>query len=105
MAFGKGEGRGGRYFRGSQKFGMALAKKLARKVASDTVPYSERAVDCSRQTFSRKPYTYYTWTMLRDICTASHTVGDNKLSAIYLIYRLDHLNYVINGVTATKDGV
>ena len=36
---------------------------------------------------------------------ASHTVGDNKPCAIYLIYRLDHLNYVINGVTATKDGV
>ena len=34
-------GRGGRYFRGSQKFGIASAKKLARKVSLDTVPYSD----------------------------------------------------------------
>ena len=28
-------------------------------------------------------------------CAPSHMVGDNKLCAIYLIYRLDHLNYVM----------
>ena len=39
VAFGKGEGRGGRYFHGSRKFGIASAKKLAHKVSSDTVPY------------------------------------------------------------------
>ena len=33
-------------------------------------------------------------TVLQDICAASHTVGDNKLCAIYLIFRLD-LNYVM----------
>jgi len=49
----RGSGRGGRYFRGSQKFGIASAKKLARKVSSHTVPYSEWAMDCSRRTFSR----------------------------------------------------
>ena len=37
VAFGKGEGAGRRYFRGSRKFGIASAKKLARKVSSDTV--------------------------------------------------------------------
>ena len=36
----RGEGQGCRYFRGSQKFGIASAKKLARKVSLDTVPYS-----------------------------------------------------------------
>ena len=41
VAFGKGRGRGGRYFRGSRKFGIASAKKLAGKVSSDTVPYSD----------------------------------------------------------------
>ena len=30
----------------------------------------------------------------RIFCTASHTVGDNKLCAIYLIYRLD-LKYIM----------
>ena len=69
----RGRGRGGRYFRGSRKFGIASAKKLACKVSSDTVPYSERAVDCSRGTFSRKPYAYYTPTVLQDIlCCISH---------------------------------
>ena len=48
VAFGKGEGQGGRYFHGSQKFGIASAKKLARKVSLDTVPYSDRAMDCSQ---------------------------------------------------------
>ena len=48
-------GRRGRYFRGSRKFGIASAKKLARKVSSDMALYSERAVDCSQRTFSRKP--------------------------------------------------
>ena len=43
MAFGKGERRGGRYFHGSRKFGITSAKKLARKVSSDTVPYSDTA--------------------------------------------------------------
>ena len=38
--------RGGRYFRGSRKFGIASAKKLARKVSSDTVPYSELCTIC-----------------------------------------------------------
>ena len=42
----KGRGRGGRYFRGSQKFGIASAKKLARKVSSDWVPYSELCTIC-----------------------------------------------------------
>ena len=51
------------------------------------------AVDCSRRTFSHKPYTYYTPTVLQD-SIASHTVGDNKLCAIYLIFRLD-LNYIM----------
>ena len=37
----RGRGRGGRYFRGSRKFGIASAKKLARKVSLDTVPYSD----------------------------------------------------------------
>ena len=46
VAFGKGEGRGGRYFRGSRKFGIASAKKLAHKVSSDTVPYSELCTIC-----------------------------------------------------------
>ena len=46
VAFGKGEGQGGRYFRGSRKFGIALAKKLARKVSSDTIPYSELCMIC-----------------------------------------------------------
>ena len=69
----RGRGRGGRYFRGSRKFGIASAKKLARKVSSDTVPYSERAVDCSRRTFSRKLYAYYNPTVLQDIlCFISH---------------------------------
>ena len=35
----RGRGWGGRYFRGSQKFGIGSAKKLARKVPSDMVPY------------------------------------------------------------------
>ena len=30
----------------------------------------------------------------RIFCAASHTVGDNKLCAIYLIFRLD-LNYIM----------
>ena len=47
----RGMGRG--YFRGSQKFGIASLEKLGRKVSSDTVPYLERVVDCSRRTFSR----------------------------------------------------
>ena len=37
----RGRGQGGRSFRGSRKFGIASAKKLARKVSSDTVPYSD----------------------------------------------------------------
>ena len=53
------------------------------------------AVDYSRRTFSHKPWAYYTPAVLQDICATSHTVGDNKLCAIYLIYRLDHLNYVM----------
>mgnify|MGYP005826121983 CR=1 FL=1 len=73
-------GRGGRYFRGSRKFEIASAKKLARKVSSDTVPYSERAEDCSRRT--------------NIFCDASHMVGYNKLCGIYLIFRLD-LNYIM----------
>ena len=69
----RGRGRGGRYFCGSQKFGISLAKKPARKVSLDTVPYSERALDCSGRTFSRKPYAYYTPTVLQDIlCCISH---------------------------------
>ena len=28
-------------------------------------------------------------------CATSHMVSDNKLCAMYLIYRLDHLNYVM----------
>ena len=39
-------GRGGRYFRGSRKFGIASAKKLAHKVSSDMVPYSEPCTIC-----------------------------------------------------------
>ena len=81
----RGRGRGGRYFRGSRKFGIASAKKLARKVSSYTVPYSERAMDCSRRTFS--------WCSMI-FCAASHTVGYNKLCGIYLIFRLD-LNYIM----------
>ena len=42
----RGRGRGGRYFRGSRKFGIASAKKLARKVSSDTVPYSDLCMVC-----------------------------------------------------------
>ena len=42
----RGRGRGGRYFRGSRKFGIASAKKLARKVSSDTVPYLELCTIC-----------------------------------------------------------
>ena len=69
----RGRGRGGRYFHESRKFGIASAKKLARKVSSDTLPYSERVVDCSRHTFSRKPYAYYTPTVLQVIlCCISH---------------------------------
>ena len=69
----RGRGRGGRYFRGSRKFGIASAKKLACKVSSDTVPNSERVVDCSRRTFSRKPYAYYNPTVVQDIlCCISH---------------------------------
>ena len=64
-----GRGRGGRYFRGSRKFGVASAKKLARKVSSDR--------RCSKI-----------------FCAASHTVGYNKLSGIDLIFRLD-LNYIM----------
>ena len=41
VSFVKGEVRGGRYFRGSRKFGIASDKKLARKVSSHTVPYSD----------------------------------------------------------------
>ena len=41
-----GRGWGGRYFRGSLKFGIASAKKLACKVSSDTVPYSELCMIC-----------------------------------------------------------
>ena len=37
----RGRGRGGRYFRGIRKFGIASAKKLACKVSSDMVPYSD----------------------------------------------------------------
>ena len=37
----RGMGRGGRYFHGSRKFGIASAKKLAHKVSSDTIPYSD----------------------------------------------------------------
>ena len=37
---------GGIYFRGSRKFGIASAKKLAHKVSSDTVPYSELCTIC-----------------------------------------------------------
>ena len=43
---GRGGGRGGRYFCESRKFGIASAKKLARKVSSDTVPYSELCMIC-----------------------------------------------------------
>ena len=50
--------------------GIVSAKKLARKVSSDR--------RCSKI-----------------FCATSHTVGDNKLCAIYLIYRLDHLNYIM----------
>ena len=42
----RGRGRGGTYFCGSRKFGIASAKKLARKVSSDTVPYSELCTIC-----------------------------------------------------------
>ena len=63
----RGRGRGGRYFRESRKFGIASAKTPARKVSSDTIPYSEWVVDCSHRTFSRKPYAYYTPTVLQDI--------------------------------------
>ena len=42
----RGRGWGGRYFRESRKFGIASAKKLARKVSSDTVPYSELCTIC-----------------------------------------------------------
>ena len=42
----RGRGWGGRYFRRSRKFGIASAKKLARKVSSDTVPYSELCMIC-----------------------------------------------------------
>ena len=69
----RGRWRGGRYFRGSRKFGIALAKKLAGKVTSDTVPYSE---------------------LCKIFCAASHTVGYNKLCGIYLIFLLD-LNYIM----------
>ena len=66
-------GGGGRYFCGSQKFGIASAKKLARKVSLYMVPNSERLVDYSRRTFLRKPYAYYTLMVLQDIlCCISH---------------------------------
>jgi hypothetical protein len=42
----RGRGRGGRYFRGSRKFWIGAAKKLVRKVSSDTVPYSELCTIC-----------------------------------------------------------
>ena len=37
----RGRGRGSRYFRGSRKFRITSAKKLAHKVSSDMVPYSD----------------------------------------------------------------
>ena len=42
----RARGRGGRYFRGSQNFGITLAKKLPRKVSSDSAPYSELCTIC-----------------------------------------------------------
>ena len=58
----------------------------ALKVSSDTVPYSEHVVDYSHRTFSRRCSKIF--------CVASHTVGDNKLCGIYLIFHLD-LNYIM----------
>jgi len=102
----RGVGRGGRYFRESRKFGIASAKKLARKVSSDTVPHSELCTICEGGSPARRLWTVadapslvshrrtiHRW-CFKIFCATSHTVGDNKLCAIYLIYRLD-LNYVM----------
>ena len=59
--------------RGGEVDISAEAKKLVRKVSSDTVPYSEWALDSSRRTFSCKSYVYYNPTVLQDIlCCISH---------------------------------
>ena len=93
MAFGKGGG--GRYFRGSRKFGIASAKNWHAKCHQTWSLIQSRlwtiVVAPSRVTRMR--------TILRQcskiFCAASHTVGYNKLCGIYLIFRLDHLNYVM----------
>ena len=46
VAFGKGEGARRYLFPRKPKFGIASAKKLARKVSSETVPYSELCMIC-----------------------------------------------------------
>ena len=67
VAFGKGEGRGGRYFRGSRKFGIASDKKLAQSVVTHG------------PLFRHGPNIF---------CAASHTVGYNKLCGIYLVFQI-----------------
>ena len=61
----RGRGWGGRYFRGSRKFGIASAKKIGTQSVIRHGPL-----------FRHGPKIF---------CAASHTVGYNKLCGIYLI--------------------
>ena len=68
MAFGKGEGAGRSIFPRKPK----ILNQFSEKTGTKSVIRR-----CSRI-----------------FCTASHTVGDNKLCGIYLIFHLD-LNYIM----------
>ena len=91
----RGRGQGGRYFHESRKFGTLQPRNWRAKCHQTRSLIQSRlwTVVIAPSLLSRMH------TILRRcskiFCVASHMVGDTKLCAIYLIYHLDHLNYVM----------
>ena len=93
MAFGKGEGRGGRYFRSGKKIrsvpretGAQVWFKRGRWTVDDEASCVSQTRWCTK--------IFY---------IASHTILSSKLFVVYLIFPLCFERQ--NGVTEGKDGV
>ena len=95
--FGKGEGRGGRYFHRSRKFGIASAKNWRTKYHQtwSLIQSGLWTVAVAPSRISRMRTIL--WRCSKTICVASHTVGYNKLCGLYLIFLLD-LNYIMGSL-------
>ena len=96
----RGRGRGGRYFRGSRKFGIASAKNWRAKYhQTRSLIQTRYLIQSGLWTVAVAPSRVSRMrTIIRRcskiFCAASHMVDNNKLCGIYLIFHLD-LNYIM----------